>query len=107
MPQPPRAQALPTGMSGQGSPGITVVLRWGAQAGGLAMCTPLCSSVPPAPHGQGQWVVGPPHATRRRCVLAPLWAAVTAQWLRDSTLASWTFSRASEGASRAGGGKQG
>lgn len=69
------------------------------------MCTPLCSSVPPALHGQGQWVLWPPHATQHRCVFAPLWAAVTAQWLRDSTLASWSFSRASEGASRAGGGK--
>lgn len=46
-PQPPPAQQLPTGTSGQGSPGIMAAPRWGAQAGHLAMFTPPCSSVPP------------------------------------------------------------
>lgn len=71
---------------------------------GARPCAPHCAPLCPPPRtgrGSEQW---DPSATQRRRVLAPLWAALTAQWLRDSTLASWTFSRASEGASRAGGG---
>lgn len=64
----------------------------------------LCA---PHPARAGAIRSGAPLCHQRRCVLALLWAEITAQWLRDSTLASWTFSRASEGASRAGGGKWG
>lgn len=101
VPHPPWARAVPTGTSGQGCPGSAAVLGWDAQAGAppVLLCAPR-----PALAGAAGSV---PRAPRCRCVLAQLRAAVTAQWLRDSTLASCTFSRASEGASRAGRGQSG
>lgn len=58
----------------------------------------LCAPRP----ARGRWVAGtPPTAAWPRCALALLRAVVTAQRLHASALASWTFSRASGGASGA------
>lgn len=107
MPWPLPARPLPTGLSRQGSPSLTAVPRQGTQAGCLAMSTPPCFSVPPAMCGGDGWW-GTPPAARPCCMLARLQAAVTAQRLHASALASWAFSRASGGASGAAvGGKVG
>lgn len=86
MPQPPPAQPLPAGTSGQGSPGITAVPRWGAQAGCLAASTLPCSSVPPALHGGDGWR-GPPPRPPGLAVRSPC----SGQWslLSGSTPLLW------------------
>lgn len=101
----PASASPAAAMSGRGSPGITAMPRHGAQAGRLATSTLPCSSVPPNLCGSDGWQ-GPPRS-HLASLLSLLRAVVTAQRLHASALASWTFSRTSEGASGAASGESG